>query len=109
MAASALTLPKTSGAAPLRPHPASLRPSKAASGSGRPAGLLGSRPRLLGRPGPRGAALVAAATFKVTVKLPDGSEKTFECPDDQYILDAAEEADIDLPYSCRRAGPAACS
>ena len=30
--------------------------------------------------------------YSITVKLPDESETTFDCPDDQYILDAADEA-----------------
>ena len=39
-------------------------------------------------------------TFQVTALVND-IEKTFACADDQYILDAAEEAGVDLPYSCR--------
>ncbi|CEM23772.1 unnamed protein product [Vitrella brassicaformis CCMP3155] len=37
---------------------------------------------------------------KVTLKTPEG-DKEIECADDQYILDAAKEAGIEVPCSCR--------
>ena len=47
--------------------------------------------------------------YNITFKSPDGTESTFECAGDQYILDAAEEAGIDAPYSCRAGACSSCA
>ena len=48
------------------------------------------------------------ATYNVTFITPDGEEKV-ECADDVYVLDAAEEAGIDLPYSCKAGACSSCA
>ena len=46
--------------------------------------------------------------YQITLKTSDG-DKSISCEDDQYILDAAEEAGVDMNYSCRAGACSSCA
>ena len=49
------------------------------------------------------------AEYTITLNLDDGSSETFTCADDTYILDAADEVGLSLPYSCRAGACSSCA
>nr|YP_009394616.1 ferredoxin [Vertebrata thuyoides]ARW63178.1 ferredoxin [Vertebrata thuyoides] len=49
------------------------------------------------------------ADYTVTLNFEDGTSETFQCSEDTYILDAADELGHALPYSCRAGACSSCA
>jgi len=48
-------------------------------------------------------------SYSINLRSPDGTENVVECESDQYILDAAEEAGVEINYSCRAGACSSCA
>ena len=47
--------------------------------------------------------------YTITWKSSDGTETTFQCADDQYLLEAAEDSGAYAPSSCKAGACSTCA
>nr|QCI06436.1 ferredoxin [Dictyurus purpurascens] len=47
--------------------------------------------------------------YVVTLVMPEGEKQSIQCKDDVYILDAADDEGITLPYSCKAGACSTCA
>ena len=48
-------------------------------------------------------------SYSITLRSSDGTENVVDCESDQYILDAADEAGVEINYSCRAGACSTCA